>query len=136
MKKSVAFILMVVLISLVSCKDNPFVKSYLRFWVKNNSGELIYTLRGYQYPDTTIPYKQEQLGGIGIGEIASYDFDAKSWSVLFDQFPRDTLSLFLFSADTVAKYGWAEVRANYRILKRYDLSEDYLRSQNFTITYP
>ena len=38
----------------------------------------------------------------------------------------DTLSLFIFSKDTLRKYGYEDVRKNYRILARYDLSQSDL----------
>lgn len=54
----------------------------------------------------------------------------------FFNFPADTLSVFIFHADTINKYTWEEIREGYKILKRYDLSYDDLKRMNWTITYP
>jgi hypothetical protein len=51
-------------------------------------------------------------------------------------FPHDTLSVFIFSSDTLNKYTWEEVRDGYKILKRYDLSYQDLEEMDYTITYP
>lgn len=60
-----------------------------------------------------------------------------TWENIFDvTVPRDTLSLFVFHADTVAKYDWETIRAKYNILKRYDLSLEDLKRLDFLITYP
>lgn len=48
----------------------------------------------------------------------------------------DTLSFFILSPDTILKYGWEDVRKNYRILKRYDLSYSDVESLDFKIYYP
>lgn len=58
------------------------------------------------------------------------------WRDFFKELPYDTLSVFIFHTDTLNKYSWAEVRDSYMILKRYDLSLDDLKQNDFTITYP
>lgn len=120
----------------MACDKPFFAKSVKSFWVENHSDHLIMTLRSYQYPDTTIPDAQNELGGILAGEKAPYDYDIKNWSELFDQLPGDTLSVFIFHGDTIAKYNWQEIRSGYKILKRYDLSQKDLEDMNGTIQYP
>ena len=58
------------------------------------------------------------------------------WKDFFQALPEDTLSVFIFHTDTLNKYTWEEVRDNYMILKRYDLSLEDLEQLDFTITYP
>ena len=56
---------------------------------------------------------------------------------LFSYLPHDTLSVFVFHADTIRKYSWEEIRDSYNILVRYDLSERDVRSfKNHTIPFP
>lgn len=50
--------------------------------------------------------------------------------------PRDTLSVFFISKDTLRKYGYDDVRANNRILVRYDLSIHEAQMTDFSFTYP
>ncbi len=125
-----------ILLGTISCEKPFFARSAKSFWVENQSSHLIMTLRSQRYPDTAIPDEQNKLGGIPKGEKAPYDYNIKNWSELFDQLPRDTLSVFIFHADTIAKYTWQEIRSGYKILKRYDLSQEDLKNMNYTIIYP
>ena len=135
MKRTI-FTCFIMLFVNMACDKPFFTKSVKSFWIENQSDHLIMTLRSYQYPDTTIPDVQNELGGILAGEKAPYDYDIKNWSELFDQLPGDTLSVFIFHGDTIAKYNWQEIRSGYKILKRYDLSQEDLKNMNYTIIYP
>ncbi|GHT80090.1 hypothetical protein AGMMS50262_24170 [Bacteroidia bacterium] len=75
------------------------------------------------YSDTTIFFDKKTLGStikthsyikvnIGTSPIENY----------FNNIPSDTLSIFYFHPDTLAKYDWEEVRQGYMVLRRYDLS--------------
>ena len=44
--------------------------------------------------------------------------------------------LFIFSSDTLTKYGFSEIRSGYRILKRYDLSRQDLERLSYLVQYP
>jgi hypothetical protein len=59
-----------------------------------------------------------------------------SWEKIYDYLPHDTLSYHLFDKDTLHHYGWNDVRTNYKILVRYDLSLDDILELDATITYP
>ncbi len=48
----------------------------------------------------------------------------------------DTLSVFIISADTLLKYGYDDVRENYRILVRYDLDWEEVKKLNYIFPYP
>lgn len=48
----------------------------------------------------------------------------------------DTVSVFVFNKDTFEMYGYENVRQNYRILVRYDLSISDIRSLQFCLPYP
>lgn len=54
----------------------------------------------------------------------------------FKQLPHDTLSVFIFHTDTLNKYSWEKIRDDYKVLKRYDLSQNDLRRMNFKIIFP
>ena len=68
------------------------------------------------------------------GSKTPYDSDEK-WDKVFEKLPSDTLSIFIFSGDTIAIYDWQTIRSNYNVLKRYDLSYQDMESLNWTITY-
>jgi len=58
------------------------------------------------------------------------------WSKFFRELPHDTLSVFIFHTDTLKNNSWEEVRDHYKILKRYDLSQDDLEKMHWKIVYP
>ena len=60
----------------------------------------------------------------------------RKWRDIFKELPKDTLSIFIFSSDTLNKYSWEEVRRDYKILKRYDLSIQDLELLDYKVYYP
>ena len=50
-------------------------------------------------------------------------------NVYLNRFPSDTVSLFLFDPEVVDNNGWNQIRENYMVLKRYDLTAKDLRSK-------
>jgi replication initiation and membrane attachment protein DnaB len=80
-------------------------------------------MEGGIYPDTTIGFEKKNVGYptkpgkrayAGISNISLED-----WILTF---PKDTVSIYIFSQDIVDKYDWSEIQSNYKILQRYDLS--------------
>jgi hypothetical protein len=73
------------------------------------------------YPDTTISFDK----GMGIVKAQSYFIHTIGTLPIenyFNNIPSDTLSIFYFHPDTLAKYSWEEIQCDYKILRRYDLS--------------
>ncbi|MBS1748662.1 MAG: hypothetical protein JST63_02035 [Bacteroidetes bacterium] len=135
------FLLTTLLLFIIAaaCKKPPGARSMRGLWVKNNGTFPICTFTSFQYPDTTIPDltgREWDLETISPAESAVYDFPIRNWKELFEQLPADTLSLFVFHADTIQKYGWQEIRNEYKILKRIDLSQRDVENMNSTIQYP
>jgi hypothetical protein len=94
---------------------------------------------GVFYPDTLLP-------DIIPKSYKPYPFN-KRWSVnfgnpgpnenqLFAKFPTDTMSIFFFDPDTLAKYDWQIIREEYKILVRYDFSQNDLKLLKWCIYYP
>lgn len=50
--------------------------------------------------------------------------------------PSDTLMVFVFDGQILETTPWDSVKANYLVLRRYDLSLEDLRRLNWTIIYP
>ena len=107
-------------------------------YIENNS---TYTISVYPaklgfdflYPDTliTMKYKPNTLE-----KLKTSRFGTGDWQEDFKSFPKDTLSIFIFSTDTLNKYSWEEVRRDYKILKRYDLSYEDCKLLKFRVPYP
>lgn len=50
--------------------------------------------------------------------------------------PTDTLRLFYFHSDSIAQLGWNKIRDEYKVLVRYDLSQEDIYNLNAEIHYP
>ncbi|HEY5507722.1 MAG TPA: hypothetical protein VIK29_03555 [Paludibacter sp.] len=109
--------------------------------VKNNTSHDIQATPGLgpnymsSYPDTAIPELKPDLVPIAPNGYSYLDLSAK-WETIFPRLPADTLSIYIFSTDTLNVYDWSKIRTGYKVLKRYDLSLDDLQKSNYTITYP
>ncbi len=119
-----------------TCRKNPFAENRYSIWLKDEQGKGFIFLVSKQYPDTSIPDAYNELAGVQANSRTPYDFHEDKWSDVFENLPADTLSIFIFSGDTLVKYDWQEVRNGYKILKRYDLSQQDIERRNNTITYP
>lgn len=106
-----------------------------RIWVENKTNKGITFLVSKYYPDVTIPDEESNLRGVQPNERTPYDIHEKI-SEFFESLPADTLSIFIFSNDAFAAYTWQEIRAGYKILRRYDLSRQDIENMGRTITYP
>ena len=100
-----------------------------------NKIKLIEFLINYGYPDTLIPDLSSNLSGINAFDYTPYD-SRKNWDEVFDEKNATKISFFFFSIDTIAKYGWDSVRANYKILKRNDYTLKDLQNSEYTVSYP
>ena len=118
-----------------TCKKNPFVERVYSIKVINNGTTGIAALLSYQYPDTTIPDNYNRVGGILPNDFRYLD-SQKPWKDVFQQLPKDTLSLFFFSIDTLKTYNWQKIRNENKILTRLDLSFQDLMNSGYKISYP
>lgn len=129
-------ILVLLIITLAfSCEKPPGAKSVYRIWIKNNSSIGISYLISKSYPDTLIPDAENSLLMLTPSEDKTYDQKEK-WEMFFAQLPAGKLSVFFFNNDTLANYGFQQVRATYNILSRKDITLQDLQNNNFTVTYP
>ena len=130
-------IFMLVLIGWSSCDKD---KSYT-IRVENKTTKAIQVTAGYpgfgmySYPDTTLPASKPSLTYVEVNDY-NYLINRFKWDQEILKLPNDTLSIFVFSADTIKAYKWSEIKAGYKVLKRYDLSLQDLEKSNWTVTYP
>ena len=90
---------------------------------------------GTFYPDS-LPETNEYITyDISNVKIPGYMSQIKM-SKFIQTLPHDTLSVFIFHTDTLKNNSWEEVRDHYKILKRYDLSQDDLEKMHWKIVYP
>jgi hypothetical protein len=98
------------------------------FFAFGNKGKYLNTT----YLDTIISFDKNTLGStikahsyikVNIGTLPIENY--------FNNIPSDTLSVYYFHPDTVAKYSWEEIQQGYKVLQRYDLSlEDLIKLKN------
>lgn len=121
------------LVLLNSCRKEDDRQNYI--WFNNNSDYELNIYTSYNYPNTTISFKG---GGYIIYPQTKKSLISKNgWKREIEiHSPKKTLIMFIFSADTLRKYSKQEIIENYKVLKRYDLSIEQLKKQNWTITYP
>jgi len=90
------------------------------------------------YPDTTLPIDPNRAclaTALPHEKTLAFMTNAKGENII-KNLPQETLSVFIIHADTLLKYTWQEIRDDYKILSRYDLSLKDLQMLNFTIPYP
>ena len=109
--------------------------------VRNNSQHnigLYFALggvKGIYYPDTIPPISND--GVRNPITFNRYSFHSSTtWEHNYSKLPQDTMSVFVFHSDTLATYSWEEVREEYKVLIRYDLSLDDLERLDFELSYP
>lgn len=118
------------------CNDN--LGRYIDFY--NNSGSPVcYYMpwtNGIFYPDTILPEKNPEPYQFNKQWAYNFGNPGMNENQLFEYMSVDTMSIFFFDPDTLAKYEWKIIREEYKILIRYDFSHADLRQLNWRIDYP
>lgn len=130
-------------ILVTSCERVAMDKDYPLF-LKNQSNHSVRTIInqggkfGLHYPDTSLPEVSDRISiEILPGSKNAVAGGDVTWAQIFaSQFPLDTLSFFVLHSDTVSKFIWNDIKSDYKILKRYDVSLTDLEKLNYTLTYP
>ena len=134
------FYLSTIVLLLNSCDPAVYKEIY-----RNNTD---YTLHFYiadspeiefLYPDTIIAVNEVKFGepsaSIRSGSYVNVGGFGKVEEI-FKYLPKDTLSVYFFHPDTLAKYPWETIRKEYNILKRSDLSIEDMQLLDYEIAYP
>ena len=133
--KILAIIMLSGVFSYLNCSKNPATEKVYRIWIQNNSFGIINFLVSYNFPDTIIPDQYNNIAGIKTNDRTPYD-SREDWETVFKKTKLGIISVFFFSPDTITKYGWNDVRNNYRILKRKEITLQELKSHQWTVFYP
>jgi hypothetical protein len=109
-------------------------------YLNNQTDKQLYAVCSYDYPDTSINFQNPMLWGNAlVGANARNLIYSTGDRCLEPQIENYTktgiISIFLFDAAEV-QADWAQVRQQYKVLKRFDYSVDELRNTNFSIDYP
>jgi hypothetical protein len=138
-KKKFITIVIIIFVLMSACKNFPYQR--YPYKIQNNSDSFIKAYIALStnegiYPDTSFFFPKDKLI-IEIKPFDKYHSDVgASWDKIYSYFPLDTMSIFIFHADTLNKYQWEEIRQRYKILKRYDLSLHDFQKLDYTIYYP
>ena len=131
--KQLKFIVLLFVLLMLSACPNEHGDAY-RF--NNNSTVDVYMyfdldFLGFTlYPDTAI--SQVRKGELfKQGKGGTY---LTSYKYLFER--NDTLSMFIFDAKIFDTYCWEDIRNDYKILQRYDISKENYETLRHSITYP
>jgi hypothetical protein len=137
MKTSLIFPL--IFITLIGC-ENVSVDKIYTIILDNNTGNQLFYHVGIDdspliYPNINLPENKQDLKLPKITTNVVLGTQTK-WKDRFKELPSDTLSIYFFNPDTLSKYSWEEIRENYKVLKKYDLSIQDLEKLNFKVVYP
>lgn len=122
-----------------TCKKVPLVDNGVSIEIRNNSKDEIYFYipsLNHQYPDTTLPITRPNLKSILPKDFFITFLKSPDSRNYFDHLASDTLSVYFFSKSTYEQEDWGNVVQQYLILKRCDVSEAKLESNEYTVTYP
>jgi hypothetical protein len=85
--------------------------------------------KGIVYPDTTlVSLRANEMIGIKAGQTYHGSRPISSITEWILSLPSDTLSVFFFSQDTLNVYSMEEIRHEYKVLRRYDLSLENIKT--------
>jgi hypothetical protein len=138
--KNMSKVVILLLLTIGSC-ERPFL--FERFYsieINNESNDTICTYLAEggdltEYPDTTLPITDPGL--IKIAPSNSFFYDSRiEWKELITELSSDTLSVFIIDNSIYQSHAWSEIRSQYIILKRLDLSISDLENLDWTIPYP
>lgn len=131
--------LLILIVLMASCCESTDIELTIR--IDNNSNHAISTFIalpndvGVAYPDTTLPFNEISMQTAAPGQSNYYDFGF-SGEELFSTLPSDTMSVYFFSTDTLNNNTWEEIRENYLVLRRDDLTFEDLEAMDWSIDYP
>jgi hypothetical protein len=133
----VTIIILLIFIFLSStCEKDKNLHDLIEF--TNNSNYNLFVCADWWYPDTLINFSNPALAGDFYKVSANSSDDAlkirDTYEGRFEQ--HEKIMIFVFDAQVLENTTWDSVKANYLVLKRYDLTLQDLNDMNWTITYP
>jgi hypothetical protein len=139
MKTLIGITLTVLLCIVSSCDPNSDGQWDGKLKIVNNTTDSLYSIIQYNYPDTLLI--DTGSGEITANFIATGEtkkvFSSMKWERRISTInEQKTISIFLFTVDTLDKYPWSQIKKDNKILQRYALSVDDLIKLDWKVTYP
>ncbi len=131
--KNIILICFLNIIIFNSCKDDENLIHEIK--IVNNSSHNIYQYGSDKYSDTTILNNITSCGDDILPHQIGYANSKFGWEDEISSNKFGIYMLFFVDGDTTNKYPSPIWENEYKILKRYDLTLDYLKKNNWTITY-
>lgn len=126
----------IILIS-ATCSNNNDKDCHNTITIVNNSDKTLFFYMSHEYPDTAIiNYNPSDAGSYYKIEKNSSHKHIKRDCFEYDFKINPKLMYFIFDAQVLETVPWDTVKANYLVLKRYDLTLQDLNDMNWSITYP
>jgi hypothetical protein len=117
---------MIICLGSSSCFNKE--ERYRHIYIKNNSSKAIYYRLSFAFPDTTLKESDPNNYKINSGEQVS----TSASSFIYNT----TMQMFILDAAVVETVPWDSIVLHHQILTRYQFTEQFLESRNWTITYP
>ncbi len=135
------FLFILFLLSIFSCEPRETENSHYKISFENNSNKNLYILRSsdtiltqYGTPDPRNNPKQKVLAhSINNDALRSNGAKPESWETMFKYYPK--ISVFVFDEQTLLNNDWQIIKENDMYLKRYDLSYDDVKNDNWTLKH-
>jgi hypothetical protein len=141
-KMQIPILILSFLLICSTCKDDENCHDTIIFF--NKSSDTLYVISSSEYPDTlAIRNSPDPTLNSNFTKVLPFE---KNSTVLWgrdcvelaykDLITSDTMMVYVFDAKVLETTSWDTVKANYLILKRYNLSLLDLKEMEWTITYP
>lgn len=133
-------IALVFLLALTGCPDRDKFDPDSTIRLENMTDkDILFNFSFDRYPDTTLiggqsPFADARQYEIAILPANGSNVIADGWMAGFEKDPTPVM-LFLYARDTIDQVPWTQIKSEYKILKRYDLTKAILDSLNWTIRY-
>ncbi len=128
---------------LISCEATNTAKCHKIITVVNKTNKTIYVDASESYPVTD--FTKLIVDPLFNPQTTKVEANASSKNVLptygncyeamFPNIKSGIMMVFVFDGPTLETQGWAYIKANNLVLKRYDLTLKDLEDMNWTITY-
>jgi hypothetical protein len=136
---SISLFLLVLIFNLFSsCKDENGCPpgSNCKYSIKINNATSLPILTYYQlnFPDTLIQENKPNFSNASGNSYCYLDSDER-WEEIIRKNEKNVITIFILDYDTIQKYLWSNIRVEYKILKRFELSSDSLKKLGWTLTF-
>ena len=115
----------VFLILLFGSACEKFMEKKYVIKMENQTNERLYTAVGTTgtgtagiYPDTALPAEKPIFSTVSPNSTGYVIYSSAKIEIIFEALPNDTLSIYVFNADSVNAQGWDVIRSQYKVLKR------------------